>query len=53
MQGLLQKNSGETGIAHINAEANVLTAFLCKADGQRPRAVCDATAIQSIGHGLQ
>jgi hypothetical protein len=35
-------------VADINAEANVLTAFICYADGLRPKSVCARAAIKTI-----
>ncbi len=53
VQQQLQQGSGGAGTAQINAEANLLTAFLCKADGGQPGTVCGNTTIQSIEQGLQ
>jgi hypothetical protein len=45
--------SGTTGYSKdINGEANLLTSFVCKADGNRPGPVCGARVIRSIERGI-
>jgi len=53
VQGQLQQNSGATYVRDINAEANLLTAFLCKADGNEPHAACGSSVIQEIEQELR
>lgn len=37
-------------VEDVNAEANIMTAFLCHADHLQPRSVCGRTTIRSILH---
>jgi hypothetical protein len=53
VQGSLATGKPATGIEHslisnINAEANVITALICHADGSQPRSVCGRHVIKSI-----
>lgn len=53
IQSQLQRGSSAASIEPINAEANLLTAMLCKADGDRPGTACSNATIQAIEQGLQ
>jgi len=53
LQGQLQHSNAATSIDHINAETNLLTALLCKADAQQPSTVCANATITTIERGLQ
>lgn len=44
----LKRHSSSGYVADINGEANLLTAFLCKADGGRPMSVCAAPVIAKM-----
>jgi hypothetical protein len=44
----MRTDSKNAFVADINGEANLLTAFLCKADGDRPVNVCGAAPIHQI-----
>jgi hypothetical protein len=35
-------------VPDVNAEANVLTAFMCHADGKRPGSVCNRSVIKTV-----
>jgi hypothetical protein len=35
-------------IPNINAEANVMTALICHADGSKPKSVCGRPVIKSL-----
>jgi hypothetical protein len=35
-------------VEHVNAEANIITALICHADGKRPASVCDRPVIKTI-----
>jgi hypothetical protein len=35
-------------VPDINAEANVLTALVCHADGKEPRSVCNRTVVKTV-----
>lgn len=48
----LQRNAAASDVADINGEANLLTAFLCRAGGNQPGGVCTAATIQSIERGI-
>lgn len=37
-----------TLVEHVNAEANIITALICHADGKRPSSVCGRAAIRTI-----
>lgn len=39
---------GSVLVEHVNAEANIITALICHADGKRPASVCDRPAIKAI-----
>lgn len=52
VQRQLQGSGHASFVADANAEANLLTAFVCQADGNRPHTVCTNTTIASIEHGL-
>ncbi len=48
VQSALKHNAGDTFVQDINAEANVLTALICHADGMHPQAACSRPAIRQI-----
>jgi len=48
----LQRNGSASYVRDINGEANLLTAFLCQADGGKPGAVCKNTTIRVIETAL-
>jgi hypothetical protein len=35
-------------VEHVNAEANIITALICHADGKRPSSVCNRSVIKTI-----
>jgi hypothetical protein len=39
---------GSLLVEHVNAEANVLTALICHADGKRPGSVCNRSVIKRV-----
>ena len=47
-QGRAQDHASPSLIPDYNAEANLLTAFICHADGLRPAQVCHRSVIRSI-----
>lgn len=53
LQTQLQQNQGTPFVNDANAEANLLTAFLCKADGNAPQSACSTAVIQTIERGLR
>jgi hypothetical protein len=53
VQGQLEQNGSEAYVSDINAEANLLTGFLCKATGNRPAGVCRTAIVQRIERGIR
>jgi hypothetical protein len=39
---------GSLLVEHVNAEANIITALICHADGEKPASVCDRPVIKTI-----
>lgn len=39
---------GSLLVEHVNAEANIITALICRVDGKRPASVCTRASIQQI-----
>lgn len=52
VQRQLRQGGGATYARDINGEANLLTAFLCKSDGNQPGTTCGRPVIRSIEQGL-
>jgi hypothetical protein len=48
VQGALAAGTSNELTLEINAQANVITALICHADGMKPKAVCGRGVIQSI-----
>jgi hypothetical protein len=40
-------------VADVNADANILTALICHADGMKPRGVCARAVIRHLAKGLR
>jgi hypothetical protein len=53
VQRELEQNVSARYVTDINAEANLLTAFLCKADGNRPGNACGTAVIRTIERGIR
>jgi len=47
-KGRAQDHASPSLITDYNAEANLLTAFICHADGLKPAQVCHRSVIRSI-----
>jgi hypothetical protein len=39
---------GSAVVEHVNAEANIITALICHANGERPSSVCKRPTVESI-----
>jgi len=48
VQSALKHNAGDNFVHDINAEANVLTALVCRADGMQPQAACGRPVIRHM-----
>jgi hypothetical protein len=53
VQHRLEQSGSVTYVNDINAEANLLTGFLCKAGGNRPASVCGTAIMQGIERGIR
>jgi hypothetical protein len=40
--------AGTHGVEDVNAEASIITALICHADGERPSSVCKRPTIEAI-----
>jgi hypothetical protein len=49
----LIKNRNTEYTRQINAEANLITAMLCKVDGAKPGVFCNRSSITRIESGLR
>jgi hypothetical protein len=53
VQSELRRNGNAPYVGDINGEANLLTAFLCHGDGNRPQTACKSPVIRSIERSLR
>src|SRR5579872_409260 len=53
VQRQLQQNGKAIYVKDVNAEANLLTAFLCRADGNHPARVCGAGVVPLIERAIR
>jgi hypothetical protein len=53
VQAQLQQDQGTSAVRAINGEANLLTAFLCQADGNLPSVACDNATVRAIERGVR
>jgi hypothetical protein len=53
VQRQLEQNGPEIYVNDINAEANLLTSFLCRGTGNRPASACATAIVQRIGRGIR
>ena len=53
VENALRNGSRQSFVDHINAEANVLTALLCRADGMQPRSVCGRALILRLVRSMK